>query len=297
MKNEKIGFVGVGLMGHGMAKNIHAAGYPVSVIAHTNRKPVEDLVALGATEAATLADLAGASSIIHICAPGSPQVEAIVEALMPAMQPGTVIVDCSTSDPNSTARLAALLQAGGFHMADAPLGGTPVQAEEGNLATMVGASDAIFERVKPVISTWAGAIVHMGANGAGHKMKLLNNFIAMGYGALYSEALALSEKVGITTAQFDSVVRGSRMDCGFYQTFMGYAVEGDRDAHKFTLANALKDMRYLESMADSVSLANPIGNAIKNSLALANAAGGDGPEDYVPHLVDFVARRNGVEKG
>lgn len=296
MKNEQIGFVGVGLMGHGMAKNIHAAGYPLSVIAHTNRKPVEDLVALGATEATTLADLAGASSIIHICAPGSPQVEAIVEALMPTMQPGTVIVDCSTSDPNSTTRLAAMLQAGGFHMADAPLGGTPVQAEEGKLATMVGASDTTFERVKPVISAWAGTIVHMGACSAGHKMKLLNNFIAMGYGALYSEALALSEKVGISTAQFDSVVRGSRMDCGFYQTFMGYAVEGDRESHKFTLANALKDMRYLESMADGVSLANPIGNAIKNSLALANAAGGDGPEDYVPHLVDFVARRNGVEK-
>lgn len=296
MTQENIGFVGVGLMGHGMAKNILLAGYPLFVIAHTNREPVEDLVARGATEAATLAELAANCSIIHICAPGSPQVEAIVEAMLATMQPGTLIVDCSTSDPNSTARLAAMLESRGFHMADAPLGGTPVQAEEGKLSTMVGASDAIFERARPVMSAWAGTIVHMGNCGAGHKMKLLNNFIAMGYGALYAEALALSQKVGITTAQFDSVVRGSRMDCGFYQTFMGYAVEGDRDSHKFTLTNALKDMRYLEAMADGVSLANPVGNAIKNSLALAHAAGGDGPEDYVPHLVDFVARRNGVEK-
>lgn len=296
MAKEKIGFVGVGLMGHGMAKNILVAGYPVTVIAHSNRIPVEDLVAQGATEAASLEELAGNSTIIHICAPGSPQVEAIVDALMPAMRPGTVIVDCSTSDPNSTAALAAKLEEGGFHMADAPLGGTPIQAEAGELAAMIGASDAVFERLKPVVATWAGSIVHIGPSAAGHKMKLLNNFLSLGYAALYSEALALSEKVGISTLQFDSVIRGSRMDCGFYQTFMGYAVEGDREAHKFTLTNALKDMCYLESMAGAVALANPIGNAVKNSFALAHAAGGNGPEDYVPHLTDYVAKRNGVEK-
>ncbi|WP_299301686.1 NAD(P)-dependent oxidoreductase [uncultured Litoreibacter sp.] len=296
MTSETVGFVGVGLMGHGMASNILKAGYPVTVIAHRNRAPVEDLVAKGATEAASMADIA-ACSIIHICAPGSPQVEAIVSELMPNLTPNAIIVDCSTSDPNSTMALAEGLEAAGFGMADAPLGGTPVQAEAGELATMVGAPDAVFARVKPVIAAWAGAIVHMGPSGAGHKMKLLNNFLAMGYAAMYSEALALSEKVGITTNQFDSVIRGSRMDCGFYQTFMGYAVEGNAEAHKFTLTNALKDMRYLEAMADGVALANPIGNAVKNSFALAHAAGGDGAEDYVPHLVDYVAKRNGVTRG
>lgn len=181
-------------------------------------------------------------------------------------------------------------------MADAPLGGTPVQAEAGQLSTMVGAGDEVFGRLEPVLKSWARAVVHLGPSGSGHKMKLLNNFLSLGYAALYSEALALSEKVGITTKQFDSVLRGSRMDCGFYQTFMGYAVEGNRESHKFTLTNALKDMRYLEAMADSVSLANPIGNAVKNSLAMACAAGGDGPEDYLPHLVDFVARTNGLRR-
>ncbi len=296
MTSEKIGFVGVGLMGHGMARNIMKAGYPVTVIAHRNRTPVEDLVSRGATEAASMAEIA-ACSIIHICAPGSPQVEAIVAALMPDMGPGTVIIDCSTSDPTSTMALSEKLDQAGFGMADAPLGGTPVQAEAGELATMVGASDATFARVEPVIAAWAGTIVHMGPSGAGHKMKLLNNFLAMGYAAMYSEALALSEKVGITTQQFDSVIRGSRMDCGFYQTFMGYAVEGNAEAHKFTITNALKDMRYLEAMADSVALANPIGNAVKNSFALAHAAQGDGPTDYVPHLVDYVAKRNGLTRG
>jgi 3-hydroxyisobutyrate dehydrogenase-like beta-hydroxyacid dehydrogenase len=296
MAQETIGFVGVGLMGHGMAKSILKAGYPVTIIAHRNRAPVDDLVGMGATEAGTLADVAAASTIIHICAPGSPQVEAIVTEMLPHLQTGTVVIDCSTSDPTSTDKLAILLDAKGCFMVDAPLGGTPVQAEAGELAAMVGAAPDVFARIKPVLDAWAGAIVHVGQTGAGHKMKLLNNMLSMGYAAMYAEALALSEKVGITTQQFDSVIRGSRMDCGFYQTFMGYAVEGNAEAHKFTITNALKDMRYLEAMADSVNLANPVGNAIKNSFAMAYADGADGGDDYVPHLVDYVAKRNGVTR-
>jgi 3-hydroxyisobutyrate dehydrogenase-like beta-hydroxyacid dehydrogenase len=298
MKNtaETIGFIGVGLMGHGMAKNILSAGYPVYVRAHRNRAPVDDLLSKGATEVSSLADMARNTTVIHICAPGSPEVEAIVAELLPDLRPGTVIIDCSTSDPNSTTRLAARLAEQGCHMADAPLGGTPVQAESGELSTMIGGTEEVFARIKAVVETWARSIVHMGDNGAGHKMKLLNNFLSLGYAAMYSEALALAEKVGITTAQFDSVIRGSRMDCGFYQTFMGYALEGNREAHKFTLKNALKDTSYLANMADGVQLANPIGGAVKNSFALAFAAGGDGPEDYVPHLVDYVMVQNGVKK-
>nr|WP_099827086.1 NAD(P)-dependent oxidoreductase [Oceaniglobus indicus] len=297
MTQERIGFVGVGLMGHGMAKNLLAAGYPLTVIAHNNRAPVDDLVALGATEADSLADLAAASTIVHICAPGSPQVEAIVDALMPSLAPGAVIVDCSTSQPDSTLALAARLRDAGFHMADAPLGGTPIQAEEGMLSAMVGADDEVFTRLKPVLETWAGTrVIHLGPTGTGHKLKLLNNFLSLGYGAMYAEALALAAKVGITTEQFDSVIRGSRMDCGFYQTFMGYALTGQRDSHKFTLTNAVKDLRYVEAMADSVNMPNPVGNAAKNSYAMALAMGGDGPEDYVPLLVDYVAERSGAKK-
>lgn len=291
---ERIGFVGVGLMGHGMAANILKGGYPVTVIAHRNRAPVEDLVARGAVEVGSLADLAGASDVVVVCAPGSPQVEAIVAELAPALPAGSVIVDCSTADPVSTEALAARLAGQGIAMADAPLGGTPVQAEAGELSTMVGADPDIFARIEPILKTWAAAIVHIGPSGDGHRMKLINNFLSLGYGAMYAEAIALARKVGISVETFDSVIRGGRMDCGFYQTFMGYALEGNRESHKFTLTNAHKDMRYLASMADAAGLSNPIGNAVKNSYALARATGGEGPEDYVPHLVDFIARANGI---
>ena len=292
---ERIGFIGLGLMGHGMARNIVSKGYPLTVTAR-RRAPVEDLLGLGAEEAATPKAVAEASSIVFLCVTGSADVEALVrgqDGLKHGLRPGSVIVDCSTSDPNSTLALAAELEPLGVAFVDAPLSRTPKEAWEGTLDTMVGASDATFARLKPVLDTWAGKVVHIGGTGDGHRMKLINNFVSLGYAALYSEALALAQKVGITPARFDSVIRGGRMDCGFYQTFMKWTLERDRDAHKFTLANAGKDLRYLESMADAAGVANPMGNAVKNGFALAIAGGR--AQEFVPMLATFVAAMNGIE--
>ncbi|MEQ8964363.1 MAG: NAD(P)-dependent oxidoreductase [Azospirillaceae bacterium] len=298
MAKETIGFIGLGFMGHGMAKNLVEKGYPLTVMGHRNREPVDDLVGRGAVEAATPKEVGARSSIVFLCLPGSPQVEAVVrgaDGLIEGMESGSVLVDTSTADPTSTLDIAALLAEKGIAFADAPLSRTPKEAWEGVLDAMVGAEDAVFARLEPVIGTWAGKIVHIGGVGDGHKMKLLNNFLSLSYAALYAEALALAEKVGIAPARFDSVIRGGRMDNLFYQTFMAYTLTGEREAHKFTLTNALKDMRYLESMADAAGLVNPIGNAAKNSFAAAVAAGATGPEDYVPMLVDHVGRLNGVD--
>lgn len=293
--SETIGFIGVGLMGHGMAKNIVEKGYPLTVMGHRNRKPVEDLLGRGAKEATSPKAVAEASSIVFLCVTGSKQVEAVVrgpDGLAAGLKAGSIIVDCSTSDPTSTMALATELAAKGIVLVDAPLSRTPKEAWEGMLDTMVGCSDEIFARLKPVLDTWAGRVIHIGQTGDGHRMKLLNNFVSMGYAALYSEALTLAQKVGITPQRFDSVVRGGRMDCGFYQTFMKYVLERDRDAHKFTLQNGLKDMTYLESMANDAGIANPMGNAVKNAFAVPVNTGHS--QDYVPMLSDHVAASNGV---
>ena len=294
---ERIGFAGTGLMGHGMAKNIVEKGWPLTVIAHRNRAPVEDLVARGAVEVADYPALAAASDIVFLCLTGAPQVRAVVAAMKPALRPGMVIVDTSTSDPVVTAEIAAELAALGVALADAPLSRTPREAWEGMLDCMVGAEAEVFDRIRPAIALWAGKIVHIGGVGDGHRMKLLNNFLSLGYGAIYAEALALAAKVGITPATFDSVIRGGRMDCGFYQTFMGHTLEGNRNAHRFTLSNAAKDLRYLESMANAAGVATTVSGAVKNSYTLALGLGGTGAEDYVPHLADFIARANGIDRG
>ncbi|MEM9426278.1 MAG: NAD(P)-dependent oxidoreductase, partial [Pseudomonadota bacterium] len=177
-------------------------------------------------------------------------------------------------------------------MADAPLSRTPKEAWEGTLDAMVGASPEVFARIKPVIDTWAGVVVHLGDVGLGHKMKLINNFLGMGYGALYSEALALARKSGLTAEQFDSVIRPGRLSNGFYETFMKWTLEGDENAHRFAISNAHKDMAYLANLAVSVGAVNPMQAVVKNAYAAMEAAGeGD---RYVPMLADFIARQNGL---
>ncbi len=293
MSKERVGFVGLGFMGHGMAKNLVEKGYPLTTIAHRNRAPLEDLLKRGAGEASSARALAEASTVIFICVTGSREVEQVIrgpQGLKAGAKPGTVIVDCSTSDPTSTLTLAEELKESGITLVDAPLSRTPKEAWEGTLDTMVGCDEATFARLKPLLETWAGKIVHVGPVGHGHTMKLINNFVSLGYAAIYSEALVLAKRAGLSPQRVDNVIRGGRMDCGFYQTFMRYVLERDRDAHKFSLKNGFKDLRYLEALADAVGIANPIGNAVKNSFALAvNSRHADG---YVPMLSDAIADAN-----
>lgn len=298
MPTDRIGFIGLGFMGHGMARNLVTKDYTLTVTPHRSRKAIEDLVNLGAVEVSTHADVARNSDIVFICVSASPQVEAIVNGptgIKAGAKKGLVIVDCGTSDPNSTLKLADELKTLGIAIADAPLSRTPKEAMEGTLDCMVGADPDIFERIKPAISAWAAKIVHVGKVADGHKMKLLNNFMAMGYAALYSEALTLGQKSGISPQTFNSVISGGRLDNGFYQTFMRYVLERDENAHRFSIDNAAKDMRYLQAMADAAAIANPIGNAVKNTFASAVL---DGRADrYVPMISDFVAERNGTKLG
>jgi 3-hydroxyisobutyrate dehydrogenase-like beta-hydroxyacid dehydrogenase len=291
---ERIGFVGVGLMGHGMAKNIVEKGWPLTVLGHRRREAVEDLKSRGAAEASSPRALALASDVVVICVTGSPQVEALVEGedgLAAAGKP-LLIIDCSTSAPAVTTRLAAWLAPRNVTLVDAPLSRTPKDAWEGTLDVMVGGDPAAVERARPILAAFAGRIVPTGPVGTGHTMKLLNNFLSMGYAALYAEALMIGAKAGLSAKVFDSVIRGGRMDCPFYQTFFKYVLERDRNAHRFTIANAHKDVTYLAGFAEALGVANPVGAAVRNSFALALGAGHG--EAYVPMLSDFVAQWNGL---
>jgi 3-hydroxyisobutyrate dehydrogenase-like beta-hydroxyacid dehydrogenase len=295
MSKERIGFAGLGLMGHGMASNILAKGWPLTVLAHRKRANIDDLVSKGAAEAATPKALAVQTDIVVLCVTGSAQVEELVlgeDGFASAGKP-LVLIDCSTSDPSSTVKLAAALAPRQISLVDAPLSRTPKDAAEGTLDVMAGGDAALIARVRPVLDAFARKVVHTGPVGSGHTMKLLNNFISLGYGAIYAEALAMGAKAGLTPQVIDSVIRGGRMDCGFYQTYFKYVLERDRDAHKFALSNGLKDMSYLSAFANASGIANPLGAATRNSYALAVGMGrGD---DYIPMLSDVIAEANGVK--
>lgn len=298
MAKQVVGFIGLGLMGSGMARNILVKGNDLLVLAHRSRAQVAALLADGAREVASPAEMAQRADVIVTCVTGSSDVEAIVrgpDGILAGTRPGLLLIDTSTSDPVSTTRLAQELVGAGAALVDAPLSRTPKEAAAGTLDCMVGASDEDFARARPVLECFATKIVHVGPVGAGHTMKLLNNFLSISYAAIYSEALSLGAKVGISPAQFHAVIGGGRLSCGFYETFMQYVVDRDREAHKFTIGNAHKDLRYLMNLANAAGSANVVAPVVKGYLASAEAMGRGG--DYLPMLSDHVASLNGVKLG
>ena len=291
---ERIGFIGLGSMGSGMAANLVTKGWPLTVWAHRNRAAVARLVDAGAKEAETPRALAEQCDIVVLCVTGSPEVEAVIkgpDGLASAGKP-LFIIDCSTSNPSVTVSLAAELAGQGITLVDAPLARTPKEAAEGKLDVMAGGSAEAFARARPVLEAFAARIIHTGPTGSGHTMKLLNNFISMGYSAIYSEALTLGVKAGLTPQVFNSVISGSRMDCGFYQAFFDFVINRNENAQRFAIVNALKDMTYLASFAQAAAVANPIGAAVRNGFATAVATGHG--EKFVPALSDIIAGLNGV---
>ena len=291
-----IGFIGVGLMGHGMASNILKGGYELWVKGNVNREPVESLVSKGAKEASSPKEMAEHCDIIHICLSSSPQVEAVIrgpDGILAGAREGLIVIDTTTADPVSTMALAEEMAAQGVKMVDAPLGRTPKEAEEGKLDAMVGCDEGDFATVSPVIDCWAGTITRIGPTGSGHKMKLLMNFLGAAYAALYSETAALGAKVGISPHTFRDVIGPSRLGSGFFGTFMTYVCERDRDAHKFTIANMSKDIRYVNAMATDAGVMNVMAAAAKHYFTHAEAVGAG--QDYVPMLSDHVGRLNGLD--
>ena len=292
---QTIGFIGAsGLMGHGMARHLLAKGHPLALTVHRNRERVSDLLAAGATEAATPAALAAMSEIVFLCVTGSPQVEAAVEGtdgLLAGARRGLVIVDCSTSEPESTARLRERCAAAGVAFVDAPLSRTPVEAEAGRLNVMVGADDAVFARLEPVLRCFAENVFHVGGPGAGHTLKLLNNFIAQAVCTATAEAFAVGQRAGIDLRKLVELVSAGPVNSGLFQA-MAKTLDGDLGGLRFELDNARKDVRYYTHLAEGLAIPSLVGEAVHQSLALASALGHG--KKFVPSLVEAQEQLSGA---
>ena len=297
MTEQRIGFIGVGLMGHGMAKNLLAKGFPVTILGHRNREPVDDLVARGAVETDSAKAVAAAADVVILCLPNSPTIEAVVlgpNGVLEGAASGAVLIDTSTADPSSTKKIADAAQAAGVRMLDAPLARTPVEAEAGILNTMVGGDADLFEAMKPVLEAYCENIFHVGALGAGHTIKLLNNFLGMTIAATTSEVVTTARAAGVDLDTFRTLVSAGILNSGMFQNIMRYAIEGDPSGLQFALANARKDVGYYQDLTRSVGVTSPVGSGVFQTYAQAVAAGhGD---SHVPHLVDALAGLNGMTK-
>jgi 3-hydroxyisobutyrate dehydrogenase-like beta-hydroxyacid dehydrogenase len=295
---SNIGFIGAsGLMGHGIAKNLLQRGHTLALTVHRNRERVADLLAAGATLAATPAELAQRAELVFICVTGSPQVEAVVggpDGLLTNAKAGLVIVvvDCSTSEPDSSARLRERSAAAGVEFVDAPLSRTPVEAEAGKLNVMVGATDERFAALKPLLQCFAENVIHVGAPGAGHTIKLMNNFVAQAVCTSVAEAFAVGQRAGVDLKKFVELVSAGPVNNGLFQ-MMAKTLHGDLAALKFELDYARKDVRYYTHLAEALNVPSLMGEAVHQSLALASALGYG--KKYVPSLVEAQEQLTGAK--
>ena len=292
----KIGFIGVGLMGHGMAKNLMEKGHTLTILGNRNRAPVDDLVSRGAVEAKQPKDVAAASDMVFLCVPSSAHVEQIVlgdGGIIDGAKKGMILVDTSTADPNSTLKVAETLAAKGVRMVDAPLARTPKEAEEGRLNVMIGADDALFAEIEPVIACFAENIFHVGTLGAGHKIKLINNFVSLAIALVTAEAATAANKVGVDVGKLRELISAGGSNCGMFQAVMSYILEDDSSRMQFAITNAAKDLRYFAQMANGAKMAGAVSGNVLSTFAMAEAMGhGD---DFVPHVFDLLATVNGVD--
>ena len=293
---QRIGFIGIGLMGHGMAKNLLAKGHALSFLVHRNRSNIEDLIALGGRELQKPSELMSASDVVILCVTGTPQVEANVygaNGLLGACRKKQIVIDCSTAMPDSTARIAADFARKGVRYVDAPLARTPQHAEDGKLNCMVGADAATFAEVRPVLEKFCENIVHAGGPGAGHKVKLVYNFLAMGSAALVCESLAACARTGLDLEMFYRLVSAGGANSNMFQMVVPKALQGDLTGLQFTLGNAQKDIGYYQQFTAAARLPGPMGAALMQTLVQANALGlGD---KYVASLIEAHERINAMQ--
>jgi 3-hydroxyisobutyrate dehydrogenase-like beta-hydroxyacid dehydrogenase len=294
---QRIGFVGVGLMGHGMARNLMKKGFAVTLMAHKNRKPVEDLLGLGAKEAKTPKDVAAESDVVILCVTGAPQVEEVVygaNGLLAAFRPGMVLIDCSTGEPATCERVAKDLADKKAGYVDAPLARSPAEAEAGKLNTMVGADEKVFGEIRPILETFCENIFYMGGVGSGSRTKLIYNLITMGHAALIAEALCACAATGVDLARFAKVVGAGGANSGIFQLIAPKIIEqNDFSGLKFSLANAAKDLRYYNRMISEVPLFAHMGPAVHNALVQAiNTGFSDG---LVGEMVAAHCKVNGID--
>lgn len=296
MSNPRIGMIGLGLMGHGIAKNLVTKGFPLTVRAHRNRKPLEDLLAAGAKEVKTNAEVARASDVVILCVTGAPEVDAIVfgpDGIASAAREGLVVIDTSTSEPATTTKMREALAPHGVKFVDAPLSRTPVEAEQGRLNTMIGADEATFARLQPVFAAYCENIVHAGPPGHGLVLKLINNFVAQAMCTAFAEALAAAAKSGLSVAKLHQLMSAGPINSPMFQMVVGKAMEGDLTGLKFTLVNAAKDLRYYTHFTESMMLPSLVGEAVHQTLVTANALGFG--ERYVPSLIEAQAKLTGLD--
>ncbi len=289
----ELGMIGVGLMGHGIAKNLLQAGHALTLLEHPGNQPVGDLLELGAATSRNASELTRRSDALFICVTGSAQLEDVMyqsEGVLNGLGAGKTVVDCSTVEPHVTLRVADAVASKGARFLDAPLTRTPKEAEEGRLNMMVGGEAEVLEEMRPLLETFCENIYHAGPVSAGHTLKLLHNFVSLGNCALLAEAVVCARRGGVDMDTFIEVLRSGGGDSVALKRLTPYVLHGDEGGFRFSLANCYKDLTYYVNMADNHGVPSMVAHALHQLFELASSMGGD---RAVPRLIDLLDSTQG----
>jgi 3-hydroxyisobutyrate dehydrogenase-like beta-hydroxyacid dehydrogenase len=297
IQKMKVGLIGTGLMGHAIGKNIVEKGFALHVMAHRNRQPIDDLCTRGAVELSTASEMANQCSLIITCVTGSPQVEALVygsTGILEGVGDGFVLADCSTAMPASSQQIAGDIRNKGGDFVDIPMSRTPAEAIQGKLALMMGGDHATLDRIKPVLDCFADTLIYAGDVGAGHTVKILHNFLALGQGAVIAEGIAAAKAAGVSMEAFNAVCMSGGARSLMLERFMRVILADDQDAMKFYIQNASKDLGYYAALTESLSTPAFVGQSVRQIFKIACNMGYG--EQYVPEIVKFMGTLHGEKR-
>ncbi len=276
---ERIGFIGLGIMGRGMAHNLRKAGFALTVWNRTAAR-MDELVAAGAQAAASPADVAAQSDIIFICVSDTPDVEAVIlgaEGVMHGAQPGALVVDCSTISPKATRDLAARLAEHGIGMLDAPVSGGSEGAARGTLSIMVGGPADQFARALPAFEAMGKTITHVGDHGAGQTVKGVNQVLVVGNCLAMCEALLFAQAGGVDLEKTHAAISQGAAGSWMFSNRGPQIIARDWRPG-FTIDLQQKDLRLVLEAAEELGVPL-VATALINNLyrtLQARGLGGDG---------------------
>lgn len=288
---RKIGLIGVGLMGHGIARNLLRHGHRLCFLDHPGNQPVADLRDLGAASLSSAAEVAATADIVILCVTGTPQVEAVLfdaGGVLEGIKAGAVIIDCSTAIPSSTRRIAERVAEKGARFLDAAMTRTPKEAEEGRLNLIVGAPDDLFAEVKPLLQAFAEHITHVGPVGMGHQVKLLHNYVSLSFCAVLAEAAAAGRRAGIDAAALAEVLGNGGGGGAAFERLKPFMLADDPSGFRFSLANAHKDLGYYAQMVEELGASHLVADGVGQLYRQANEQGHGAA--IVPELIELLTR-------
>lgn len=290
---RQIGFIGLGVMGEPICRNLTAKSGLLVKVFDLDLRPVQRLTQLGAHDGGSVRRVVEGSDVVFVCLPSGEAVQKLAEeqeGLLLAVKPGQIVVDLSTSGVDTTRALAAAFAERGATFIDAPLARTRAAAEAGTLSVMVGADQSTFEAVRPLIATFATEITLCGAVGCGQVVKILNNMILFQIGLATAEAKTIGEQLGVDpTVLFETLARGSADSFALRNHGMKAILPKEFPTRSFSVAYARKDLNYGLRLAESTGVEAVGAQAVFNLFDQAIDAGYG--EQYWPVISRLVGPR------